>query len=1031
MKQLLFSFLVLLSAPLLQAQTLSTTLLTTPCNNNGVIQVTASGLTPPITYEYYYGNFTLPPTIHTGAGTLDTLTAWPGGDVTIYANSGGSSYASTSYHSTAPFTYLFTSAANVCPTPSTLSVAVTGGTGSFTYHWYSASGALLGTTNPLSTTASGQMYLIANDGAGCSFDSRYSRDTGCNINFVSPFTLTTSSTVANCTNGTASVTGLSGGTPPYYYLWSNGATTPTATGLMGGLYAVNIVDAAGCHDDSNYVFITQTPTIDVYTTIAQPTCLDTDGSVTAYGSGGATPYSYVWSNGATTPTLTGLGASSLYVTATDANGCVGVGSAYLSPTTPIIVTYSTTPSACTTPNGTATLTLSGGTTPYAVQWFTTPGQTGLTASGLMAGWYNFKVVDAAGCEATGTVYIPPVAVIAAGASITAARCTSATGGISLSPSGGATPYTYSWSTGSSASAITSLASGIYTFTVTDHNGCKTSGTKYVPVFSPLHVSFATTPASCLFTPDGRITASASGGTATYNYNWNTGATTATITGQGAGLYWVSVTDAAGCTAWDTVTLGYNAAADFCYCTIEGNVYFDRNGNCTRDAGEPGIQNIQMHCSGMGYAYTDTAGYYAFKVPTGTYTVSQQLRGYNPLSGCQSNSISATVTAASGCTHVINFADTVDPIHDMHISTWDYTSAVPGNTHMQTTIITNEGTQSEAGILAGYKTDGQLYTPTFSPTGIFAAGGTNWYNTAGTFPTLNPAQSTQMFMNYNVPTNIPLGTTVVTKDTVAYTSPISLWTTDYSPWNNVSYLNTVIVGSYDPNFKEVSPKGYGANGTISYKDSVLEYMVHFQNTGTWYAQKVVVIDTLDAALDWTSLHPVFQSHKCKVAVTEHGVATFTFDNINLDPQSFNDARSNGMFTYTIKTKPNLNIGTRIKNTAAIYFDYNKPVYTNTTLNTIGWPQSLPTVNEAPATTAFTLYPNPADNTFNVLTNNETEGTYNLRVTDITGKTMINRSLHLEKGNQTINVDAATLSSGIYFVTLTNNGQGHTQKLVIIK
>ena len=1033
MKKLLLPFCFFLCLSCSFAQTATTTLVTAPCSANGVLVVTVTGITPPINFTYYYGaGYFVSPTNHNHIlTTTDTLFGWQGGDIDVYVVDSASTASAYTSYSTGPLHYTFSRTTAVCPTPSTLTATVTGGAGGYTYKWYDNAGSLVSTSNPLSTTVSGYYSLIATDASGCFLDSRYVNDTTAYITNTTPFTYSTTTTVASCTNGTASVTGITGGTSPYYYLWSNGATTATNTGLVMGSYWVNIMDASGCRADSNYVYVTQTPTIAVNTTITPPTCLDTNGAVIAFGAGGVSPYTYVWSNGATTQTVTGLGATSLSVTAKDVNGCIGNGYAYLSPSTPITVTYTTTPSSCTAPTGTATLTLAGGTSPYSVQWFTTPPQTGVTATGLMAGSYSFKVTDNVGCVRTGTVYIPPVAVISSGISITAATCTSATGGMALSPSGGTTPYTYSWNTGSTASAITSVPAGWYTFTITDNIGCTLTRTKEIPIFSPVHISFSTSQASCLFTSDGSITAAASGGTSAYTYHWNTGATSATISGLTAGLYWVSVTDAAGCTAWDTVTLGYNPTTDFCYCTIKGKVYFDVNGNCNQDAGEPGIHNIQIHCSGIGYTYTDVSGNYAFKVPTGSYILSQNILAYYPLSSCQSNSITASVTAASGCTHVVNFADTLNPIHDIHISTWDYSYAIPGHTYTQTSIVSNEGTLTESGILAGYKADGQLYSPTFVPSGIFSGGTGYWYNTSGTYPSLAAGASNQFFMSYGVPTSIPLATNVLFKDSVAYASPMSNWLTDYSPWNNVNYFSTTVIGSYDPNFKEVSPKGYGTNGIITYKDSVLEYMVHFQNTGTWYAENIVVIDTLDSHLDWSTLRPVFQSHPCQVSVSEAGVAKFTFANINLDPQMFNDLRSNGMFTYTIKTRSGLPTGTQFKNRAAIYFDYNKPIYTNTTLNTLGWAASVPNVNTAEKGSSFTLFPNPADNSFNAIINNDADGHYHLRVTDIAGRTMVNKPLFLQKGVQTITVDASLLSSGVYFVTLSGEDKVQTQKLVILK
>ena len=259
-----------------------------------------------------------------------------------------------------------------------------------------------------------------------------------------------------------------------------------------------------------------------------------------------------------------------------------------------------------------------------------------------------------------------------------------------------------------------------------------------------------------------------------------------------------------------------------------------------------------------------------------------------------------------------------------------------------------------------------------------------------------------------------------------------WLSDYSPWNNVDYFTTIIMSSYDPNFKEVSPKGDGPNGLITYDDSVLEYMVHFQNLGTWYAKKIVVIDTLDRNLDWTTLRPIYQSHKCTVTLSDAGVATFTFDNINLPAKVQDDLKSNGMFTYTIKTRKALPIGTTFKNKADIYFDYNAPITTNTTLNTLGWPLSASTLSgSVQSENAFTIYPNPAENIVNVMLQHElkTEGT--LRITDISGKSMLIKTISPATSLHHFKLDASNLTPGTYFVTLTENGVTNTQKLLIIK
>ena len=279
----------------------------------------------------------------------------------------------------------------------------------------------------------------------------------------------------------------------------------------------------------------------------------------------------------------------------------------------------------------------------------------------------------------------------------------------------------------------------------------------------------------------------------------------------------------------------------------------------------------------------------------------------------------------------------------------------------------------------------------------------------------------------------MGTNVLFTYTISYAPPLSNWLTDYSPWNNVSYFTTVTVGSYDPNFKEVNPKGTGASGTISTNDSVLEYMVHFQNIGSYFAQNVVVRDTLDGNLDWTTLRPEFMSSNCVVSVDELGHATFTFNDINLPPSSSEPITSNGMFTYTIKQKHGLSVGNQIRNSASIYFDFNAPVKTNTTLNTIGTSATTKThsVPEVQGVNSFTIYPNPANRTFNAIINSIDATDGNMSIADVTGKVLMNKTIALQKGPQTITTDASQLSPGIYFVSFNEHGKMQTQKLVIMR
>src|SRR5690606_21691906 len=173
-------------------------------------------------------------------------------------------------------------------------------------------------------------------------------------------------------------------------------------------------------------------------------------------------------------------------------------------------------------------------------------------------------------------------------------------------------------------------------------------------------------------------------------------------------------------------------------------------------------------------------------------------------------------------------------------------------------------------------------------------------------------------------------------------------------------------SFDPNNKEVTPAGTGAQGYITTDDSVLTYTINFQNTGTWPAQKVVLKDTLSAHLDVSSLKPFAASHGYKAEVSDGPmpILTVTFDNINLPDSNTDKLGSMGYVVYTIRQTPAVPVGTQIENSASICFDDNEAVKTNTTLNTAG-EVTVTVPKVAPGQLAAPVYANPAGDKVSVM------------------------------------------------------------------
>src|SRR5690606_38302859 len=220
------------------------------------------------------------------------------------------------------------------------------------------------------------------------------------------------------------------------------------------------------------------------------------------------------------------------------------------------------------------------------------------------------------------------------------------------------------------------------------------------------------------------------------------------------------------------------------------------------------------------------------------------------------------------------------------------------------------------------------------------------------PNLVPGFSSRFEMLFYTPDTTALGTRIVE---CARILPIQ---NDVSFIDNVECDSITVVGSYDPNDKRVTPEGFGAEGYISIEDSVLRYHIRFQNTGTYLAENVAILDTLPEYLDPASIERIVASHDFKADFFLNKYLVFYFDNIMLPDSVSNEPESHGFVSFYIKQKPALLPGTAIQNRAAIYFDYNEPIITNMVLNTIIDPVGIEQRENIKH--EILVYPNPANN-----------------------------------------------------------------------
>ncbi len=431
------------------------------------------------------------------------------------------------------------------------SVNPSGGTPNYSYLW--STGA---TTQSVSGLSAGTYSVTVTDSQGCQASTDVviepSSQVDISINSNNP-------TCAAPNGGSATATG-SNGTAPYTYEWNTGATTQTITNLGAGLYTVMVTDATGCTNAASVTLTQEGASIFASTTQVNASCGANNGSATAQGSGGSGSYSYSWSNGANTQTISNLAPGTYTVTVTDNNsGCMGAKTIFITGTDDVDVFVSTMNALCSSNNGNAMASPSNGTAPYTYAW--SNGGNTQVITGLAPGTYTVTVTDANGCTAVDSDTVGQTGSdVNVTAMATPVSCFGEnTGAVGTSTSGGATPYSFSWSNGATSSTLSNLTAGTYNVTVTDANGCTATASATVIQPSQLNVNASSTPVACAGGNTGSASANVTGGTSGYSYSWSNGGNTQTISNLSAGNYTVTVTDANGCTDTSSTTIGQGGA----------------------------------------------------------------------------------------------------------------------------------------------------------------------------------------------------------------------------------------------------------------------------------------------------------------------------------------------------------------------------------------------------------------------------------------------------------------------------------------
>lgn len=358
----------------------------------------------------------------------------------------------------------------------------------------------------------------------------------------------------DCVAGGSIVSTLTGGTAPFAYLWSNGATVESLLNVGSGTYTLTVVDANGCSDTvSADIDLSDGLAHNAVTTIA--TCGVNGGSVQTFVTGGTAPYTYEWSNGETDSDIAGLEPATYSVTITDANGCSLTDTFAVSSGSTIMIIQSLQADTCVAGVGSISISVSGGVPPYDYQWST--GDTGSSLTNLSAGTYLLTVTDSIGCVATAESNVQEIGNPICNINVVNADCDSAGGTAILLCAGGTAPYSFQWSNGETDDQADGLTMGTYIITITDAAGCVSIDTaEILQSGNPPVATYTTVEPGC-GDENGSIDVSVSGGATPYVFLWSNGATSEDLDSVAAGVYTLTVTAANGCLAVLDVTI--NAA----------------------------------------------------------------------------------------------------------------------------------------------------------------------------------------------------------------------------------------------------------------------------------------------------------------------------------------------------------------------------------------------------------------------------------------------------------------------------------------
>ena len=465
-------------------------------------------------------------------------------------------------------------------------------------------------------------------------------------------------------------------------------------------------------------------------------------------------------------------------------------------------------------------------------------------------------------------------------------------------------------------------------------------------------------------------------------------------------------------------------------TIEGTIFKDDNMNCSLDTLEikyPSIKvNLKKNGTLVQQTYTNQQGVFSFGTDGGTFEIAPDttspfylvncpvvpnytvtIDSLNPLESDKDFSINCKLGFDLAATTVVSDSGVFRPGGFARVR------AIAGANNLIPSLGCAVGVSGMVKVLL----QGPISFISASPSAIIPtiSGDTLLYSIAD-FATVNAATSFCFVVRVD--------TAATANQQVCISVLIDSIIGDLNFSNNNLTYCFAIVNSYDPNDKMVFPFG-----PIDSTQYWLTYSIRFQNTGNAPAQHIFILDTLDQNIIKSSFELLAYSHEPHIQIINKNIR-FNFPNINLPDSVNNEPESHGFVQYRVKRKNNLPIGTQIQNTAYIYFDFNAPVQTNTTMNEVGVTSGVG-VGEYQNPILFSLFPNPitSGQMLNIYFNSSEKKKAEISVFDLSGRKLYAQFVNAYEQSQVVALP--NISPGVYLVMLNDGKYQAQQKLVVLK